>query len=75
VRLTLEDAGPGIPAGELGQVFDKFHRVDRKDQLGGSGLGLSISKGLIEANGGRIELANRADGGLSVQISLPQAEG
>jgi two-component system sensor histidine kinase KdpD len=75
VRLTLEDAGPGIPAGELGQVFDKFHRVDRKDQLGGSGLGLSISKGLIEANGGRIELANRADGGLSVHISLPQAEG
>ncbi|MBX3003458.1 MAG: sensor histidine kinase KdpD [Anaerolineales bacterium] len=74
IRLVLEDSGPGIPSDELDQVFDKFHRVDRKDQLGGSGLGLSISKGLIEANGGHIQLANRPTGGLRVEIDLPQAE-
>lgn len=74
VDLQIADRGPGIPAEELGQVFDKFHRVNRPNQLAGTGLGLSISKGLVEANGGRVALDNRATGGLAVTISLPQGK-
>jgi two-component system sensor histidine kinase KdpD len=74
VQLEIADQGPGIPTDELSQVFDKFHRVNRPNQLGGTGLGLSISKGLIEANGGEINLANRSQGGLAVTISLPRSE-
>jgi two-component system sensor histidine kinase KdpD len=74
VELEIADRGPGIPANELDSVFDKFHRVNRPNQLGGTGLGLSISKGLIEANGGSISLFNRPQGGLSVQIALPQSK-
>jgi two-component system sensor histidine kinase KdpD len=71
VELEIADRGPGIPADELSLVFDKFHRVNRPNQLGGTGLGLSISKGLVEANGGKIDLNNRPQGGLAVVISLP----
>lgn len=73
VDLEIADHGPGIPSSDLHLVFDKFHRVNRPDQLGGTGLGLSISKGLVEANGGEIHLVNRPDGGLRVTISLPQS--
>ncbi len=74
VELEIADRGPGIPPDELNLVFDKFHRVNRPNQLGGTGLGLSISKGLIEANGGSIALNNRPQGGLAVTISLPRSE-
>lgn len=74
VELEIADSGPGIPIDELVMVFDKFHRVNRPNQLGGTGLGLSISKGLVEANGGKISLANLPQGGLAVTISLPQSE-
>jgi two-component system sensor histidine kinase KdpD len=74
VDLEIKDRGPGIPSDELTQVFNKFHRVNRPNQLGGTGLGLSISKGLVEANGGTISLANQPHGGLSVTISLPTAK-
>ncbi len=73
VELIIADRGPGIPSEELSLVFDKFHRVNRPNQLGGTGLGLSISKGLIESNGGTIQLDNRADGGLQATLTLPQS--
>lgn len=75
IDLHIADHGPGIPAQEMGHVFDKFHRVNRPNQLAGTGLGLSISKGLVETNGGQIGLANRAGGGLAVTISLPRSRG
>lgn len=73
IDLRIADRGPGIPPEELAQVFDKFHRVNRPNQLAGTGLGLSISKGLVEANGGQMALANRSGGGLAVTISLPRS--
>lgn len=68
--LTVADRGPGIPAGELARVFDKFYRLPGT-AAGGTGLGLSICHGLVEAHGGTVSAANRAGGGLAVTILLP----
>ena len=54
--VEVEDNGPGIPASELAHLFERFHRGDssRARDTGGYGLGLAISKALIEAYGGTI---------------------
>jgi two-component system phosphate regulon sensor histidine kinase PhoR len=76
VRITVEDEGPGIPAGDLARVFERFYRVDKsrtregKDP-GGTGLGLSIVRHLVELHGGRVWAANRAPGGAMFTIDLP----
>ncbi len=62
VRIEVLDQGPGIPADELGRIFDKFYRVQNSDrQRAGIGLGLAICRGFAEAQGGTIEAANRID--------------
>ena len=79
MRLSVLDRGIGIPPGELEAVFDKFYRVPRAeipagiDITGGLGLGLSISRGLVKAQGGHIWAENRAGGGTTVTLSLPIA--
>ncbi len=61
IRLTVEDDGPGIPPHALERVFERFY-TDRPEQGFGqnSGLGLSISRQIVEAHGGAITAANRA---------------
>jgi two-component system phosphate regulon sensor histidine kinase PhoR len=56
VRLTIEDAGPGIPQGNEERIFERFFRVDagRSREQGGTGLGLAIVKSHVEAMGGRV---------------------
>jgi signal transduction histidine kinase/CHASE3 domain sensor protein len=56
VQVTIQDAGLGIPAAALPQVFSKFYRVDSSDrrEIKGTGLGLSIAKQIVESHGGRI---------------------
>jgi two-component system sensor histidine kinase KdpD len=71
VELIVADEGIGIAAGELEQIFVKFHRAGRSDRVAGTGLGLSISKGLVEAHGGRIWAENRAGGGSIFTVELP----
>jgi two-component system sensor histidine kinase KdpD len=73
VKLQVIDQGNGIPAEEIGHIFDKFHRVAKQDQVrAGTGLGLAISRGFVEAMGGTITAANRSDRtGAVFTITLP----
>ncbi len=70
VVITIADRGIGIPEDDLTRVFDKFYRVQRHD-VGGTGLGLPICKGIVEAHGGQIWAENRAGGGAELSFSLP----
>jgi signal transduction histidine kinase len=76
VELTVADEGPGIPEGELEHIFDRFWRGEksRARSTGGAGLGLSIARQLVEAQGGKITAHNRPERGFEVQISLPVHE-
>ena len=74
--ISIEDEGKGIPTAELERVFEKFRRMEEPtDRTKGVGLGLSISKGFIEAMGGRIAAASpiHGDHGTRVLISLPKS--
>lgn len=73
VVVGVEDRGLGIPRGDLERIFDKFYRVlgRNSEQPAGSGLGLAVSKGLIEAHGGHIWAENREGGGAIFRFTLP----
>ncbi|HEX8568673.1 MAG TPA: ATP-binding protein [Caulobacteraceae bacterium] len=76
VVIEVMDEGLGVPEAERPRIFDKFYRVaDPRSSAQGSGLGLSIAKGMIEAMSGDISAGGRTDGraGLSVQLRLPLA--
>lgn len=76
VLINIADRGPGIPASDLERVFDKFYRVlpkkGRGPHPGSSGLGLAVSKGLIEAHNGRIWVQQRDGGGVVFTAELPR---
>jgi|HubBroStandDraft_4_1064222.scaffolds.fasta_scaffold02379_5 signal transduction histidine kinase len=71
--VEVADRGPGIPASELPRIFERFHRGDssRARQTGGYGLGLAISKALVEAYGGTIEPQSSPGEGTRMVVSLP----
>ena len=73
--LTIEDEGPGIPSEELPFIFDKFYRAKASDRrIAGTGLGLAVARGFVEAFGGSLDAANRTDrSGAVMTISLPLA--
>ncbi len=68
VVVEVADTGPGIPDDRLEQVFQRFAKSSDST---GSGLGLSIARDLVEAHGGTITAANRAEGGAMFTITLP----
>ena len=72
--LVVEDDGPGVPPETLPRVFDKFYRVPAPPSSGrsGTGVGLSVAKGLVEAMGGSIAARGGASGGLAIVIELPE---
>ncbi|MEQ1711319.1 MAG: ATP-binding protein [Hyphomicrobium sp.] len=75
VVVAIDDDGPGIPADKIEVVLEPFVRLEesRNVATGGVGLGLTIAKNNIEANGGKLRLANRNEGGLTVTVVLPAA--
>jgi histidine kinase len=73
VLFSVEDTGPGIPEEHLPRIFERFYRIDpsrsRKD--GGTGVGLTVAKGLVEAMGGRIWAESRPGQGSAFRFTLP----
>lgn len=73
ILITVSDRGPGVPKKEAARVFEPFHRgaAAASSNIPGSGLGLAVVKGIVEAHGGRIEIASPAGGGTAVMVTLP----
>ncbi len=78
VRFTVKDTGEGIPADQVGSVFERFHRVDPSrisTDGGGSGLGLTIARALVSDHSGSITAASPGAGlGTTMTIELPATE-
>ncbi|HYO49340.1 MAG TPA: GAF domain-containing sensor histidine kinase [Chloroflexia bacterium] len=74
-HITVTDAGIGIPADDLPNVFERFHRGTNVDdrQFAGMGLGLFICRGIAEQHGGRISVSSTPGGGTTFHIVLPSA--
>ena len=70
IQVEVADTGPGIPADQRDHVFEPFYRGDAARVDGGAGLGLAISRAIVEAHGGRIWLADAAEG-TRVRFQLP----
>jgi len=70
IRLSVDDSGPGIPAGERARIFDRFHRAT--DGAGGAGLGLAIADAVVRATGGRWEVGESAAGGAAMSVLWPR---
>ena len=73
VQLQIVDEGEGIPERDIEKIFDKFYRVRKGDRVrAGTGLGLPICRGFVEAMGGTMAAANRPDrSGAVITINLP----
>jgi two-component system sensor histidine kinase KdpD len=68
--IEVADNGPGLPAAQIERMFDLFQRAPGA-KPGGTGLGLAIVKGFVEAQGGRVQAANRPEGGALFTIFMP----
>ena len=76
VVFTVRDTGDGIAAGDVDRIFERFYKSDRSRADGGSGLGLSIAKHIVEAHGGSIRAVSAGPGrGATFTFTLPSAEG
>jgi two-component system, OmpR family, sensor kinase len=71
VSIEVADDGPGVPAGELPRIFDRFYRADSPVRRPGSGLGLAIVSGIAAAHGGMVRAAASHPRGLRVTLTLP----
>jgi two-component system sensor histidine kinase KdpD len=76
IEIRVADNGPGLPPDSEARIFDKFFRgaTVAPDGRRGVGLGLAICRAIVEAHGGRIAAANRAQGGAEFVITLPVTE-
>lgn len=74
IHLVIHDTGCGIPSAMLDKIFEPFYRVDkaRSRKLGGNGLGLAITKEIIEKHNGRISIDSREGEGTKVCVILPK---
>jgi signal transduction histidine kinase len=70
VLLAVSDTGPGIPVGELESVFERFRRLE-PGRGNGSGIGLTISRGIVELHGGELRAESPPGGGATFRMTLP----
>ena len=71
IELRVIDRGPGIPEADWDRIFAPFQRLGDRDSTTGLGLGLALSRGLIEAMGGALNPEDTPGGGLTMVITLP----
>jgi two-component system sensor histidine kinase KdpD len=71
IEISVRDHGPGISAKEQALIFEKFHRVGSTSRMPGTGIGLAICKGLVEAHGGRIWVESKPGRGSTFRFTLP----
>lgn len=70
--VSVRDHGPGVPAHELRRIFERFYRGSGNEQdKFGSGMGLTITRGLLDLQGGRITVTNEDDGGAHFTLEVP----
>jgi len=76
VEVSVSDTGEGIPAADLPNIFERFYRVDRSRAraTGGSGLGLTIAKRLVEAHGGEIKVQSKPGRGSRFSFTVPVSQ-
>jgi two-component system sensor histidine kinase KdpD len=74
VRVTVDDDGPGLPAGDPARMFAKFQRGSDEGAVVGVGLGLAICQAIVRAHGGSIEAEQRPGGGARFVFTLPTVE-
>ena len=70
--ISVEDDGPGLPAGKEEEIFKKFERGQKESSTTGVGLGLAICRAIVEAHGGTIRAENRRGSGARFVFSLPR---
>lgn len=75
VEIAVTDHGTGISASDLPRIFETFYRASADAGVAGSGVGLAICKGLVEAHGGTISAESSRDKGTTIRVTLPLAPG
>ena len=71
VQFAIQDTGVGIPADEVGRIFERFYRVDKARKGSGTGLGLSIARHIVEAHGGNIWVESTEGQGSTFFFTIP----
>ena len=74
MRVAVSDTGPGIDPASLGKLFTPFERLDAGEEVQGTGLGLALSKSLVEAMGGTIEVSSAPGEGSTFAVELARGE-
>jgi signal transduction histidine kinase len=75
VRITVRDNGPGIPTDHLPRIFERFYKANASRSGGGSGLGLSIVKAIVERHGGTIAARNEDGAVFEILLTTPATDG
>ncbi|MGB7746410.1 MAG: ATP-binding protein [Verrucomicrobiia bacterium] len=71
ILLAVSDTGPGIASADLPHVFERFYRADQSRSSGQAGLGLAISRAIVQAHGGTIEVLSKPGAGTTFTVVLP----